>query len=129
MRWFNGTQVSSSWQVGSAISFVGVMNGKRYPGKGTVLQFEPAQILQYNHWSKVSRLKDTFDNRSIVTITLESNDIGTILHLRHEHLAHIGHEQRLQEATYKHWDFSWAVMLEVLKEEIEASLTSLNLES
>jgi uncharacterized protein YndB with AHSA1/START domain len=117
--WFNGTKVVTTWQVGSPIGFIGVMNGKQYNDRGTVLQFEAEHLLQYNHWSKVSRLKDSLENRSVVTITLESNPVGTTLHLRHEHLAFSGHERLIQEATFKHWDFSWAVMLNVLKEEIE----------
>jgi uncharacterized protein YndB with AHSA1/START domain len=119
--WFNGTAVLTTWQVGSPIAFIGVMNGKRYNDRGTVLRFEPEHVLQYNHWSKVSRLKDSLENRSVVTISLEPNDAGTTLHLRHEQLAHLGHERSIQEATFKHWDFSWAVMLNVLKQELEAS--------
>lgn len=83
----------------------------KFRDKGVVQQFEPGRVLQYTHWSKWSRLPDTPDNHSVVTLTVEPERDGTLLTVRHERFA--------SEELYKHAHFHWQMTLPVLKETVE----------
>jgi uncharacterized protein YndB with AHSA1/START domain len=111
-QWLNGAHIETTWQVGSPITFSGTLEGMTYRDKGTVLQFEPRRIMQYTHWSKWSRLPDTPDNYSAITITVEPAREGTLLAVRHEHF--------VTDEMYNHAKLHWQTTLPVLKEMVEA---------
>jgi uncharacterized protein YndB with AHSA1/START domain len=110
-QWLNSTHVETTWKPGSPITFSGSLEGMTYRDKGIVLQFEPESILQYNHWSKWSRIPDTPDNYSVITLTVERSGADTLLAVRHENLA--------TDEMYKHSKLHWQATLPLLKQLIE----------
>jgi hypothetical protein len=44
-----GTEVTSQWREGSAITWRGEWQGRAYEDKGVILQFKPGRTLQYSH--------------------------------------------------------------------------------
>jgi uncharacterized protein YndB with AHSA1/START domain len=103
--------IITSWKIGSPLVIRGNMNGKNFENKGTVLEFEPEQSLQYSHLSSISRLPDRPENYSIVAFRLEPMEHQTILELTLRNFP--------TESIYKHLAFYWNVTLEILKKMIE----------
>jgi uncharacterized protein YndB with AHSA1/START domain len=48
-RYMFGTEVTSQWREGSAITWRGEWQGRAYEDKGVILQFKPGRTLQYSH--------------------------------------------------------------------------------
>ena len=113
-KWISegGTIVTSDWAVGKAITFSGQLYNIKYSSKGTILAFEPEKVLSYNYWSKVSRLRDTPENYTVVEFTLSPNGEDTHVRLCLSNIA---------EAIYKHWEFYWNVALQMLKQVAETT--------
>jgi uncharacterized protein YndB with AHSA1/START domain len=114
-QWLNGTDVDSSWTIGSAITFSGTLHGVQYRDKGTILDFKDRKVLKYSHWSRLSRLPDAPGNYSVITMTVEPRGGQTIFSVTHEHFA--------SEAAYKHSNFHWAVTLKFFKEFVESEVS------
>jgi len=53
-----GTEVTTDWQVGSAIVYKGIWQGKAYEDKGRVLKMEPGKLLVSTFWSSLSGIPD-----------------------------------------------------------------------
>lgn len=71
-QYFFGTDMDTTWDVGSPIFFRGEWEGKAYEDKGTVLEYEPLQSLSYNYWSAFSGLEDKPDLYQIIRFDLEN---------------------------------------------------------
>lgn len=112
-QWLNGAHVETSWKPGSAITFSGSLEGMTYRDKGIVVQLEPKSLMQYTHWSKWSRLPDTPEHYSVITITVAPANGATLLSVRHENLA--------TEEMYRHSKSHWETTLPVLKKLLETS--------
>lgn len=111
-RWMGGAGVESTWQPGSAISFTGTLHGRPYQDRGIVLACEPERLLRYNHWSALSRLPDSEDTRTVITITLQPNGDDTDLEVCHDNLA--------SDAAFGHARFFWRNALQDVKGIAEA---------
>ena len=112
-QWLNGAHVETTWKPGSAITFSGSLEGMTYRDKGVVVKLEPEALMQYTHWSKWSRLPDTPEHYSVITITVAPAHGGTLLAVRHENLA--------TEEMYKHSKSHWETRLPELKKLLEAT--------
>lgn len=111
-RWMSAEPltVSTDWTVGGAIVFRGVLHGRlRFENTGTVQAFEPHRLLQYTHYSSLSRrqLPDTSDNHVVLRFTLAPHDDGARLELAMTNL----HDA----AVRGHMDFHWDMTLPALK--------------
>jgi uncharacterized protein YndB with AHSA1/START domain len=104
--------ILTDWKVGSPIVIRGRMNEKEFENRGTVLQFEPKEILRYSHLSSISRLPDRPENYSIVEFRLKPKENRTSLELTLSNFP--------TESIYTHLAFYWNVTLEILKKMIEA---------
>jgi len=108
----NGTTtVITDWKVGSPILFTGTWHKVKYTDKGTILNFEPEEVLAYNYWSKFSKLPDRIENYSVMEFRLTRKDNQTILTLTHSNL--------VAEGMPGHSNFYWNITLHRIKELIE----------
>ena len=106
-----GARVDTDWQEGGPISWKGQWQGKSYEDKGTILQFSPAQRVQYTHYSPLSGLPDKPEYYHTVTIDLAENGTGTEVMLAQDHNA--------TEAARVHSEKNWKLMLGGLKKFVE----------
>jgi uncharacterized protein YndB with AHSA1/START domain len=103
--------IHTDWKVGSPMRIRGNMNGKDFENNGTVLQFQPHEVLQYSHLSSTSRLPDRPESYSIIDFNLQPVEGQTILTVTVRNFP--------TESIYKHPAFYWNVTLEVLKRRVE----------
>lgn len=78
-EYFFGTEVETDWQKGNSIVFRGSWQGQEYVDKGTILEIEEQQLLQYDYWSSMSGLEDKPENYATITCRLDSKDGRTKL--------------------------------------------------
>jgi len=107
-----GATVKSDWKVGSAISFTGEMNGKKFADKGEIRDFEPERKLSYTHWSSLSGSEDKPENYHIVTYELAPHGDATTVTITQSNLS-----GKATEADRKHreqYDKTWSMMLDGL---------------
>jgi uncharacterized protein YndB with AHSA1/START domain len=76
-QYFFGTNLETTWEVGSPIIFRGEWNGAAYEDKGTILSFEPLKSFSYTYWSNAGTLPDTPENYQILTFSTEEVSGGT----------------------------------------------------
>lgn len=103
--------MTSDWQVGGPIVFEGTWDRRKYLDRGTILQFDPERTLEYNMWSKLSRLPDLPENYTVVRFTLTPDPPGTTLNLTHTNFQN--------EAIYGHANFYWATALDRFRKLLE----------
>jgi uncharacterized protein YndB with AHSA1/START domain len=106
-----GMRIACSWQVGSALTITDTPLGPRYSERGTLLAFEPGELLRYSHWSKLWRLPDAPHNHAVMTMRVEPDRDATRLSLTHE-LPPV-------EAIAEHSEFFWRGGLYQLRKLLE----------
>jgi len=112
-KWMSETEINiiTDGKVGSPMIIRGNLHGIKFENKGTVLQFEPEKILQYNYLSSISRLPDQPGNYSSIEFQLALIEDQTALTVLVSNFP--------TEIIYKHLAFYWNVTLEILKRLIE----------
>ena len=106
-----GTQVATDWQVGSAITYSGVWQGKPYQDKGKILRVEPERLLVSTFWSALSGLPDTLENYNTVSYELSGAGSGTQLTITQ------GNNATQEDAD--HSAQNWNMVLDGLKKLLE----------
>lgn len=106
--YMHGTTISTDWSVGGPVSWSGEWKGKAYIDKGTVLAFEPEQLLRYTHWSPMGGSEDVPENYHTVTFKLKDDGGRTILTLIQDNNA-------TQDEADAMAENNWGPMLEGLR--------------
>jgi uncharacterized protein YndB with AHSA1/START domain len=107
----NELHIVTDWQIGHPMIIRSKLHGARFENKGTVLQFEPEQVLEYSHLSSASRLPDLPESYSTLEFRLTPAQGGTSLAFTTRNFP--------TETIYKHMAFYWNVTLEILKKKLE----------
>lgn len=108
-----GTDVISTWEVGSTIIWEGEFEGEEYEDKGEILAMEENRKLQYSYFSQNSGEEDAPENYSIVTVELTAHDGRTTVIVTQDNNANEESRMKAEE--------NWNTILEVLKRLLEAS--------
>ena len=106
-----GTNVTSTWKLGSPIQWQGEWQGRPYVDKGTVLDFQPPRLLRFTHFSPLTGLPDAPENYHTVTIRLSEDGSKTRLALEQDN-------NPTQDAR-QHNEQGWKMMLDGLKKLLE----------
>jgi uncharacterized protein YndB with AHSA1/START domain len=107
-----GTNVSSDWKEGSAITWKGEWQGKAYEDKGVIRKLDAPRVLQYTHFSPLAGLPDTPENYHTVTVELSDRGAATEVGLSQDNNA--------TEEEKEHSEQNWRMMLEGLKKFVES---------
>jgi uncharacterized protein YndB with AHSA1/START domain len=112
-KWISETEIEiiTDWKVGNPIVMRGRLHGVKFENKGTVLQFEPEKILEYNHLSSISRLPDKPESYSVIDFRMAPDHDQTTLTVTVSNFP--------TETIYKHLVFYWNVTLEIIKRMVE----------
>jgi uncharacterized protein YndB with AHSA1/START domain len=110
-RYYFGTEVSTTWEVGSPITWHGEWKGKGYDDKGVILEFDPPTRLSNTHFSPLSGQPDEPQNYHTLTYDLDEVDGVTTVSLTQDNAA--------SPDEAKHDAENWFTMLEGLKAEVE----------
>ena len=110
-KYFFGTDTLTDWKVGGPIQFSGEFNGKAYKDRGTVLAFEPYNLIQYQYWSSLSGLADEPANYLTISYFLTEAESKTRLDISQENVR--------DEMTKEHSEENWRGVLANLKKVVE----------
>ena len=114
-KYLMGTNVSTDWKEGSAITYEGEYNGKKYKDKGIIKKIQPAKILETTYWSSMGGKEDKPENYNTVTYKLEENSDGTTM-------VKLTQDNILTEQEKEHVTVNWKMVLQKLKEGVEEGL-------
>lgn len=106
-----GTQVETTWEVGTPIKWNGEHDGKVYQDLGTVLTYEEPKALSVTHYSPMSGQPDEPENYRTLVYTLTAEGKGT-----HVELTQDGCDD---EAQAEQFSANWQQMLDGLKAHVE----------
>jgi uncharacterized protein YndB with AHSA1/START domain len=106
-----GTEVTSEWKKGSAITWRGVWQGRAYEDKGTILELVPRRLIRYSHFSPLSGVPDLPENYHDVTVELCADGDETVVSL--------SQDNNPTEEARDHSKRNWEMMLTGLKELLE----------
>lgn len=113
---FFGSEIDSTWKVGSPITFRGEFNGHKYEDKGVIKTVQPGKKLSFTHWSSLSTMPDKPENYHIVTFDLVPAGKGTEVTLTQENQNES--EPRTPKVT-EELKKNWSMLLAGLKKTVE----------
>ncbi len=110
-KYMFGTDASSDWKVGSAITFRGVWEGKPYEDKGTILEMIKEKTLKYNYWSNFSGEQDEPANYSNITYRLSETSGKTEFTLIQDNFK--------TKVARDHSIKNWSLIMQTIKDLLE----------
>ena len=111
-QYMHGTNLSSTWKVGSPISWKGEWKGRSYEDKGEVLEIEAPTLVKYTHWSPLGGSEDKPENYHTVKCELIEKDGKTTLTLTQDN-------NPTQDEADSMAKNNWGPMLQGLKKTAE----------
>ena len=109
-KYFFGTEMITTWQIGTPIIFQGEWEGQKYKDKGEVLEYEPNKRLAYSYLSNWSGKEDNPENYLWVCYEVSPKGNETELTI---------HQTNYDEEKAKHSEGSWASLVSEMKKLIE----------
>ena len=117
-KYLMGTNVSTDWKEGSAITYDGEYNGKKYHDKGVIKKVEPEKLLRSTYLSSMSGKEDKPENYNLVTYKLTPSNGKTVVTISQDNI--------LTEKEKEHSRENWKLVLKKLKEVVETEKTNEN---
>jgi uncharacterized protein YndB with AHSA1/START domain len=110
--YMEGSEVSTTWEVGSTITWDGELDGRTYQDKGEVLTFDEPHVLSVTHYSPMMGQPDEPESYHTLVYTLTASDGGTHLVLTQDGCDSEEHAGQFAE--------NWQGMLDGLKAHVES---------
>ncbi len=111
-----GAQVTTTWEVGTSITWQGEYEGHPYQDTGTVLVYDEPRQLSTTHYSPLMGRPDEPENYHTIVYTLTPTDFGTHLVLTQD-----GNDSPEQAEQFSR---NWTSMLDGLKAHVEHAGTA-----
>jgi uncharacterized protein YndB with AHSA1/START domain len=109
--YMDGSNVTTTWEVGTPITWDGEYQGRAYQDKGEVLTYDEPHVLSVTHYSPMMGQPDEPENYHTVVYTLTATEGGTHLDLTQD-----GNESQEQADQFSQ---HWQQMLDDLKALVE----------
>ena len=109
--WMQGSQVTTTWEVGSPITWDGEYDGRTYQDKGEVLTHDEPHLLSVTHYSPMMGEPDAPENYHTLVYTLTLDSGRTHLELTQD-----GCTDQEQADQFSQ---NWQQMLDGLKAHLE----------
>ena len=109
-QYFFGTEVKTTWEPGSPITWSGEYDGHEYQDKGEVVEVVPEERLVVTHFSPMTGQEDKPENYHRVTYELEDEGDKTRVSLE---------QDNAPEESADEFRANWETMLGNLKELVE----------
>jgi uncharacterized protein YndB with AHSA1/START domain len=110
-QYFFGTDLDTTWEVGTPIFFRGEWEGKTYEDKGTVLEYVPLETLSYNYWSAFSGLEDKPELYQVIRFDVSDVDGGTKVTITQSNVA----TQETADHSANNWNTVFGGMKKLLE--------------
>jgi uncharacterized protein YndB with AHSA1/START domain len=109
--YMHGSRVTTTWEVGSPITWEGEYDGRAYQDKGEVLTFDEPHVLSVTHYSPMMGQPDEPESYHTLVYTLTADGDRTHLELTQD-----GNESQDQADQFSQ---NWQGMLDGLKAHVE----------
>ena len=109
-QYFFGTEVETTWEPGSPITWSGEYDGKSYRDKGEIVEAVPEERLVVTHFSPMSGQDDLPENYHELTYQLQDEGAATRLTLE---------QDNTPPESVEDFRTNWETMLGNLKELVE----------
>ena len=109
--YMDGSTVTTTWEVGSPITWDGEYDGRAYQDKGEVLTYDEPRVLSVTHYSPMMGQPDEPENYHTLVYTLTPDGETTRLELTQD-----GNESAEQAEQFSQ---NWQQMLDGLKAHVE----------
>ena len=106
-----GSQVETSWEVGSPITWNGEYEGRPYQDRGEVLTYDEPRELSVTHYSPLAGEDDKPENYHTLVYTLDEKDGTTHVSLTQDNCA--------DEQEAEQFSATWNSLLDDLKSQVE----------
>ncbi len=109
--YMQGSKVTTTWEIGSPITWDGEYDGRAYQDKGEVLTYDEPRVLSVTHYSPMMGQPDEPENYHTLVYTLTADGDGTHLELTQD-----GNDSEEQAEQFS---ANWQGMLDGLKATVE----------
>jgi uncharacterized protein YndB with AHSA1/START domain len=105
-----GTDMKTTWEIGSEITYSGMWDGKAYEDRGTVLEFAPNDHIKTTYWSAAFG-ENIPENQRVVTYAVEK--VGDATKVT------ITQDNQKDEKEKEHPANNWNMVLQGMKKLLE----------
>ncbi len=109
--YMQGSRVTTTWEVGTPITWDGEFDGRAYQDKGEVLTYDEPRVLSVTHYSPMMGQPDEPENYHTLVYTLSDQDGRTHLELSQDNNG--------SEEEAEHSRGMWEQMLQGIKAHVE----------
>ena len=110
---FWGSELVTTWEVGTPIAYRGEWEGVEFEDHGTVLEFDPPHLVKYNYWSSFAKdeLADLPENYQTITYTFEPSEGGTTITIEQDNIR--------SAEVMEHSEQNWQHLMGAIKSMLE----------